>query len=979
MESGLKGLFLRRRSKSRPPAGKDTSQDAFQQTSSYATVSSGPPPKIGALPLKPSQEKQTRMPLAHSKTKSDELQQVSPGAESANIGRPRTSAGVKPYFVGVSKPNSSALPSGPSSRRTSIGVATANGASRPPVPALPRGLDNLRGPRYHDIMQFASKQQISRTTFNEHIATRNMALPRKSVDIFETEVNQVSGGRYNEYVAMRNIELTRQSIDCFEEDVALRNPVPPDTQHSSIEAARASTEGRRYHSRDSSVDNTANKTTAHRVISADTSANIQVSRTGKGKPLNTENSGHILGSDVGSKRNALRLQSAQPAKHASHSRQHSSRLKNLSGDLSSIPQSRVADVTPPEWLSRVNTAVSSDARTRSMTAAIPPRFPNLGTVDVRDSKHHRANEEFQTPAQRFWDGRHQPSHHSTSRSMSMLEASPGRDAFRPNTAAAPRIVFTERSMLRERPFQGASNGATAKVPSDMRQASAGSDTSFRAPSTGKSTTSSIKKRIDVSGRTVMDLTDERGDRSADNANRSIHHDLAGESQRRTSHNIQTPNLSRGQLEPSTVSASENLVLSETDASKLPPLSRTVSPQVGKSDESYVTSTLPLATAPSKISSPATLSGNSRHSPSAATSKSVGVCNATDSQAASLYDETTIAIDSVAGKSRKQEQIVHQDWDETAFQQPEQVYATPESLKSSDFTDPSRAFGVTARDFAVSPIHKRGQGTSKQAPGPQEEAGAHKHTPILTKLPAKQDKVVHHISSFTLPAKQPRARRSSQDAIAFDEDAFGRKQAEARLALLKLERDLQENFSFAFDSLKNATAHAEQSHLHDLALEDGAAKAPVSRFSSIGAPGSGYQNKAGGTTSQRDTSPGERSLQGGPSSPGLPTGSNTSAANAPSTLRTRNRNSAISTISESEAELPSPVEAAPAPAVALSSAYDRGRTIAVRQSMHRRMNSTASTGSGASAFSVPPHLVPERTSSLKDGDLPPFYIGDAGWE
>jgi hypothetical protein len=477
----------------------------------------------------------------------------------------------------------------------------------------------------------------------------------------------------------------------------------------------------------------------------------------------------------------------------------------------------------------------------------------------------------------------------------------------------------------------------------------------------------------------MDLTDERGDRATDNANRSIYHDLAGESQRRMSHNIQAPNLSRGKLEPSTVSTPENLVLSETDASKWPPLSKTVSSQVGKSDESHVAITPPLATAPSKISSAATISGNSRHSPSAATSKSVGICNATDPQAASLYDEITLSIDSGAGKSREQEQIVYQDWDEKAFRQSEQVYATPESLKSSDFTDPSRAFGVTARDFAVSPIHKRGHGTSKQAPGPQEEAGAHKHTPILPKLPAKQDQVVHHISSFTLPAKQPRAGRSGRDAIAFDEDAFQRKQAEARLALLKLERDLQENFTFDFDSLKNTTAHAEQSHLHDLTLEDGAPKAPVSRFSSIGAPGSVYQNKANGTASQRDTSPGERRLQGGPSSPGLPMGSNMSAANVPSTLWTRNRNSAISTISESEAELPSPVEAAPAPAVALSSAYDRGRTMAIRQSMHRRMNSTASTGSGASAFSVPPHLVPERTSSLRDGDVPPFYISDAGWE
>ena len=109
MESGLKNLFFRKRSKSKPSADKDASQGLFQQTSSYAAVSSGPPPKVGALPLKPSQEKQSRKFFIQTKSKSDALQDTRQVAESANMRRPSTSQGVKPFFVGISKPNGSGV------------------------------------------------------------------------------------------------------------------------------------------------------------------------------------------------------------------------------------------------------------------------------------------------------------------------------------------------------------------------------------------------------------------------------------------------------------------------------------------------------------------------------------------------------------------------------------------------------------------------------------------------------------------------------------------------------------------------------------------------------------------------------------------------------------------------------------------------------------------------------------------------------
>src|SRR5277367_1679484 len=120
MEASLKNLFLRRRSKSNPPAANNIPQESLQQTSSYAAVSPGPAPKVGTLPLKPSQEKQPRRSFTYTKAKSDGLREFRQTTESANVGRPRTSPGVKPFFIGVSKPANSRIPSGSSSRGTSI-------------------------------------------------------------------------------------------------------------------------------------------------------------------------------------------------------------------------------------------------------------------------------------------------------------------------------------------------------------------------------------------------------------------------------------------------------------------------------------------------------------------------------------------------------------------------------------------------------------------------------------------------------------------------------------------------------------------------------------------------------------------------------------------------------------------------------------------------------------------------------------------
>lgn len=197
--------------------------------------------------------------------------------------------------------------------------------------------------------------------------------------------------------------------------------------------------------------------------------------------------------------------------------------------------------------------------------------------------------------------------------------------------------------------------------------------------------------------------------------------------------------------------------------------------------------------------------------------------------------------------------------------------------------------------------------------------------------------------------------------------------------MKLERDLQENFDFAFGSLNKSSAEGLPGHSRDLSLGEGGPVAPISRFSSVQTPNSVYQNKSNNSTYQSDTSAGERSSTREPLNSGLTMTESISTSSIHSTLRHQNRNSLISNMSDIEGERSLPVDSAPAPTVPLTSAHDRGRTMKSRPSVHGRMHSTASAGSGASAFSVPPQLVPERTSSIRDSDVPPFQIGDAGWE
>jgi hypothetical protein len=771
-------------------------------------------------------------------------------------------------------------------------------------------------------MQFASKQYISRATFNEHIATRNMGLPQKSVDIFEAEVNQLSGGRYNEYVAIRNMDIPRQPVDRLGEEVTLRNTVLPDTHGNKFEAMEASREGLGYQDRSGIPEKTLNQAPGQGASRLKILPNTHRTKNGKGKTLEPYRNVQMLGSEPPTDPTASIPQALKSSRVALHSPKHRGGHNDhfVEASSPSIPQSRTTDFMPPGWLSHGKTGSSSpnDMRTRSMTAAIPSSFRNDFFGYRHDSKPHEISKDQKSMAQTFWKARNEVAQHSASRSLSVLEGHSGRDTFGSTGTGG-----------QQRTSSGDGSALTNGIPRRMPYTSLGSHISSRRLPTVKNTSSSHRKRMEASGRTVMDLID---DPSCDNLGHLVYHELSGEPQQPTSYQTHRAGVSRAVHEAPNTTALEPQTLSEISNSE---------------------------------SSAAERDNSSESTTSGSTGKSAMVSSLTDSQPASVHSQVTLPIDSSAGTSPQQDQ--------------QQVFATPESLKSSDFTDPSGAFGVMARDFAVSPTHGRNHDLLRKTAQPQRESAPGKLTPIMTtKLPAGQEKVVHHISSITLPTKQPRSRQTGHGLIAFDEDSFQRKQAEAHAALLRLERDLKENFTFAFDSLNKSSGKGAPLHFRDPSLEEGAPIAPVSRFSSVHVPGSVYQNKGSSGTSGADNPVGEWGPQRGSSITGLAMKSGISVPSIHITTKHNNRNSMISTISETDAEQPSPVDSAPAPTVPLSPS-SRGRSMATKQSGHGRMSSVASTSSRASAFSVPSHLVPGRTSSMRSSEVPEFHIDDARWE
>lgn len=112
--------------------------------------------------------------------------------------------------------------------------------------------------------------------------------------------------------------------------------------------------------------------------------------------------------------------------------------------------------------------------------------------------------------------------------------------------------------------------------------------------------------------------------------------------------------------------------------------------------------------------------------------------------------------------------------------PVKIQMSPESLKSSDFIDPSKAFGVTARDFAENPSNKLSR--SDREPNTSAKVKQQRQAAV-------RGDAVRPIEEFIPESTVPILASES-----FDEDLFRKKQEQAKAALIKLQQSLNEELA-----------------------------------------------------------------------------------------------------------------------------------------------------------------------------------------
>ncbi|RVX66844.1 hypothetical protein B0A52_09574 [Exophiala mesophila] len=337
-----------------------------------------------------------------------------------------------------------------------------------------------------------------------------------------------------------------------------------------------------------------------------------------------------------------------------------------------------------------------------------------------------------------------------------------------------------------------------------------------------------------------------------------------------------------------------------------------------------------------------------------------------------------------------------------------IQMTPESLHSIDFVDPSRSFGVTARDFAVTP--------SK----PFLESVPEDFEPSLQNKPKRPAQVTTASRTTSHDSAHSNRKVAKAPAIyraTFDEAEFAQKQADARAALVRLQQSLNENF--LSQPHPPPAKQPSRTQRHHSSLSDGKPVAPSSIFaqarttsptstdkrnsaatsasSDDGRPRTSYHSLTTSVNSNMDpnsTASGTNYRRSTQDKPRIQLDTN---GPGPSILND-GQDIDSAPLSVNGQVLPRYLNHAPVPPspgeISLSSfpiplssprqsfrqdrdSPDMSRQSGSHQSQHsnansgvmsrqlKRQSSVRSQASSASAFSIPYHMIPDRSSSARD--------------
>ena len=157
--------------------------------------------------------------------------------------------------------------------------------------------------------------------------------------------------------------------------------------------------------------------------------------------------------------------------------------------------------------------------------------------------------------------------------------------------------------------------------------------------------------------------------------------------------------------------------------------------------------------------------------------------------------------------------------------PAQIQQSPESLKTDDFIDPSRSFGVLTRDFAMTP--SKPEQVSRTDNEPNTSAKVRSPKPLRALSEPRNGNMVRK-------DLQPVQSTSSTYSASFDEDDFRRKQDQARAALIRLQQSLDEDFlnTPPPPAPSQRTKASQRPEYQQHSSTDGRPVAPTSIFSKV---------------------------------------------------------------------------------------------------------------------------------------------------
>ena len=1015
MATGLRRFWGRQKAHSRASSVAHSALE-FQPTPTYEVHISGPAPQLGALPFKPSQHKQTATPSAQSRTQNARPTAVRDwkGEDHFNEGT-LPSPGIKPILLGISRPSTAG------SFAQAVNHAADAVAQDKPHGVKPRSkssrmipiatpIDKVQKPgkaRYVDIFQVASRGKDSELNYNEEVARRNLDL--QALALGGPVGGYTTSSKYGEDVAVRNasIELLRDSLDRshehhptndrtgirFQGQGILRRHKPPQSQPAASESLSQI-------KAENNADRSRNRP-------------VQRSHVPKWRHEQASKLGAYVQAGEGQQNSATSNSLKSPLLEEGKAQVFSASGRSKQAYGGKSPQYEVSQITEEFVRQNPTTKISSKANvgrplvasgargTSSTSTATQnslsslPGYQITANEDAWNHHHSYSGRTKNTTGRDSGLGAHNKdsqeiasTHSGTSKASSLRKAVKLSNRTIMDLTGDDSEVFSdtdaissyiESPVVQQAQFKSLHTGQPLLVtPVDQ--------------SAERSQSQSHPEHVQPAQSEFVDLTQVEAPQRA----------RVVENEMRKQH-MDNDISDDGEITPTAAQPEIAFSQINTVASFSPRASVAEPTALGRSMGNFGEPTRPPATtktqsiAKSHIGMPISSQNNSAP-------LSIFVTHTNEDNTRSVVESPTIPMHpTTRGKALKSKfarngtlppvvedvpqisPISNQVTGTPGAASNDRVFASPESLQSGDFVHPSHAFGVVTRDFASAPSsHENFDDISW---GPLDGPGNHLRHDDFPRTLNYDD----NDSDAYSPPRYVDNHAGRFDDTAFNEEEFARKQSQAKAALLRLQQSLKEDF----DHLPIMNGHSVPSkpfkHGQKIPTskftrgEKFATIEPVPRTSTASVSKSARSGTSA-TTKPANVAELQAESKPAPSFYSMVTSTPTTPLHSPKPSRQINGDH--SHVRQNSTAVPEASPQRPLPAyfdlsgngaapvspseVSLSSfplpnptpQHSRQTSLTQVPALTRR-TSLKSISSNASAFSIPYHMVPGRSSSMRD--------------